>query len=158
VQIAGTKCPKVGQKRTFKKSAFVCKKTSKGSLWISAGKSLGNSSSGKPPGNSSSGSGSGSSANLGDLPPVLSGSVVYLAGAYDPASRRLGALTCNFKFPDGPRDAKHLFGLTHNGIRIYRWYERKQPLFVDSAIGAPRPDRASRSYATAITTQQRRQR
>jgi len=57
VQIEGTKCPKVGQKRTFKKSAFVCTKTSKGSFWISAGKS---------PGNSSSGSGSGSSANLGD--------------------------------------------------------------------------------------------
>jgi len=52
-----------------------------------------------------------------ETPPVLSGSVVDLGGAYDPASRRLGALTCDFKFPDGPHDrwCFNAFGITHLG-------------------------------------------
>lgn len=34
VEIEGTKCPKVGQKRVVKKSTYLCKKTSKGAFWF----------------------------------------------------------------------------------------------------------------------------
>lgn len=39
-----------------------------------------------------------------EAPPVLSVSIIDLAGSYDPATRRLGALNCNFVFPDDPND------------------------------------------------------
>jgi len=49
VEIEGTKCPKVGQKRLAKKSTFVCTKTSRGTFWISSGSSV------RPPSSSSAG-------------------------------------------------------------------------------------------------------
>lgn len=52
-----------------------------------------------------------------EVPPVLSVTIVDLAGAYNPADRRLGTLNCNFVFPTDPNDrwCFNAFGLTRNG-------------------------------------------
>jgi biotin carboxyl carrier protein len=49
VEIEGTKCPKVGQKRVAKKSTFVCAKTARGTFWISSGSAV------RPPSSGSTG-------------------------------------------------------------------------------------------------------
>lgn len=59
----------------------------------------------------------GPSAPIGETPPVLSVTIVDLTGAYDPTTRRLGSLNCNFKFPEDPNDrwCFNAFGLARNG-------------------------------------------
>lgn len=56
-------------------------------------------------------------APIEGTPPVLSVTIVDLSGAYDPSTRRLGSLNCNFKFPDDPNDrwCFNAFGLSRNG-------------------------------------------
>ena len=41
---------------------------------------------------------------LDETPPVLSVSIVDLSGTYDPTTKRLGALNCNFLFASDPSD------------------------------------------------------
>ena len=43
-------------------------------------------------------------SQLDETPPVLSVPIVDLSGTYDPASKRLGALNCNFLFATDPSD------------------------------------------------------